>query len=458
MEVSLVLFKISTLITAVTSFVVGIFVFSKRNKSRETLLWSLTVISVAVWSSGLYKVITSTSQEEGIYWNKLLYFGAILVPPFFYHFTVEFFRLSQKNKNKIVIFYVLALVFLLFNFTSRSFIKSADSFAHFDYWVAGGFVYYYFYVPYFFFLIILAFYNLFTNYKKVPGLKRIQAKYIIISSLIGFIGGSSNFLPQIVGIYPVGNYFIFLYLILATYAIARHRLFGIRFLASKLYFYFFVTSFFLLYLYLAYLLEGIFVRETGGLFFPLVSFPLAIVFAILSIPLFSYLQRSSDIIFYNGKNPATVIKKLAIKLSSVSNPIQLIELAQQELKKVLKSKEVKIILSAEKKKLSSNSFYQELLGAKQTLVQNEISDENLDIKNKLKKNGIEIVMSIKSNKDVLGIMIVDQKKGEEAYTKEEIDLIAVIVHQLAIELQKAELSNQVNETKERFSALRWERK
>jgi len=46
---------------------------------------------------------------------------------------------------------------------------------------------------------------------------RGQIYYLIIASLIGYLGGGTNFLPQLFGLYPFGQFITFLYPVVFTY-------------------------------------------------------------------------------------------------------------------------------------------------------------------------------------------------------------------------------------------------
>ena len=84
-------------------------------------------------------------------------------------------------------------------------------------------------VTFWFGYIIYAHYELIKGFIRSSGLKRNQIRYLLAASAIGFIGGSTSFLPVFdIELFPFGNYFIALYAFIITYAIVNHRLMDIN--------------------------------------------------------------------------------------------------------------------------------------------------------------------------------------------------------------------------------------
>ncbi len=103
----------------------------------------------------------------------------------------------------------------------------------FNYWIDPGAIYPIF--PLFFYLLMsYSFYLLVKHYKNFLGKERNQILYISIASVIGFIGGMTDFFPQLMNIYPIGNYFVMLYVIIVTYAILQFNLMNIKIIATQI--------------------------------------------------------------------------------------------------------------------------------------------------------------------------------------------------------------------------------
>ncbi len=222
---------VSAFISSITSLFLGGFVFFKKGKDYIAIIYSLLTISFFVWIFGLGMEIISPNKDWGLFWNRWLYSGAIFIPTFFIHFIQAYL---QKIKVRLLILaYTISIIFLVFNFTPL-FVKDVIPKGSFNYASTPGIVFPFF-VLYFFCVVLYSFYIVIREYKYSVGLKRNQLKFIIIASIIGFSGGSTNYLLvfDIMHIPPVGNYFITLYLFILSYAIIKHRLMDINIVLKK---------------------------------------------------------------------------------------------------------------------------------------------------------------------------------------------------------------------------------
>ncbi len=453
------IFSISTLFTALSSFILGIFVILKNWKSRQNILWGLTSFSVAIWSLGLYGVINSSIETEALFWNKILYLGAIFIPIFFYHFVLIFLNLNREERFSLTCFYLVAFIFQYFNFTSKKFIKGSQPFGQFNFWVTpGGWIYYSFFV-FFTLMIILSFYKIIKNYKFLLGIKKQQSKYILLAACLGFSGGITNFFPQLIGVYPIGNYLVILYVVAIFYAILKYRLLGIRLVLSRIFFYFFLLFFFVIFQYSIFLISWRFFKTIWSVSFFIFIFMGSIFLAIFYMPVYKYFNKLSDYIFYNGQNPKNLLNKIIsesykqIKLKNFC--LEIIE----RLRQVLDFQSIVFIAIVPPAKIiAQNNFDSINLFQISSIIKNTkliIRDEfnpalnilNKKIYKEMIQNNIQIISPILFNKTIIGIILLGEKKDKEGYTKEEIDFIEDISSGLTIALANAiklERSNQTN--------------
>ena len=222
---------VSAFISSITSLFLGGFVFFKKGKDNVTISYALLTISFFVWIFGLGMEIISPNKYWGLFWNRWLYSGAIFIPTFFIHFIQAYLH---KTKIKLLIIaYTISTILLVFNFTPL-FVKDVVPKGSFNYASVPGIVFPFF-VLYFFIVIIYSFYIIIQEYKYSFGVRHNQLKFIIIASVIGFSGGSTNYLLvfDIIHIPPIGNYFITLYLFILSYAIIKHRLMDINIVLKK---------------------------------------------------------------------------------------------------------------------------------------------------------------------------------------------------------------------------------
>ena len=227
-------FAISCLLTSILSLFLGVLVFFKGRKILLNKVWFAMSLFVSSWSFALFKVITSQDLNSAFFWQSILDISAIFIPVIFFHFTLSFLDFLQirKYRAQLFFFYFFALL-LSFISPFPFFKKGLAPIFEFNFWVLPG--PFYFLFPLFF--LLLATYSAFLlikNYSKIKGVKKHQLNYILLAALLGFGGGITNFFPQLVRIYPFGNFFVVLYLVFIIFAITKYHLFEIRVLLTEL--------------------------------------------------------------------------------------------------------------------------------------------------------------------------------------------------------------------------------
>ena len=222
---------ISAFFTSIVSLILGGIVFLKKKKDNITISYTLLTISFYIWIFGIGMEIIAPNKDWGFFWNRWLYSGAIFIPTFFIHFVQSY--LNKINIKFLISAYIISIILLIFNYTPF-FVKDIVPKGSFNYASVPGIIFPFF-VLYFFLMIIYSFYLLIKEFEESIGLRRNQLKFIILASVIGFSGGSTNFLLvfEISYIPPIGNYFIAIYLFILFYAIIRHQLMDINIVLKK---------------------------------------------------------------------------------------------------------------------------------------------------------------------------------------------------------------------------------
>ena len=212
---------ISAFITATTCIILGgIVLFSKRRKDVSRS-YVLLLMSFFVWIFGIGMEIEAPNKSAGLFWNQWLYSGAIFIPTFFIQFVQSY--LGKKKRNLLPSCYTISTILLIFNFTPF-FVKDVVPKGSFNYASVPGIVFPFF-VLYFFLALIYSFFLIIKELRNSVGIKRNQLKYLLLGSVIGFSGGSTNYLLvfDAIRIPPIGNYFLALGLFMQFYPIIRHK-------------------------------------------------------------------------------------------------------------------------------------------------------------------------------------------------------------------------------------------
>jgi len=224
-QTTLSLYSISGLFLAITSAVLLI-ILAIYGRSKLHRIWLFFNISICVWGVGAFFIGKATNYQEAIISWRFAFSGVIFIAVLFYHFTCAFCNI---NRRSIIIFaYLQGFFFFILNFTNL-FLSKIYLFRGSILYAKSAGIYYPISVIIWVFLLVASVVEFILCFRKLEGLKRTQALYLIIGFSAGFLGGITNFLPVFgVNIYPYGNFSIPVYCIIATYAILRYRLLDAR--------------------------------------------------------------------------------------------------------------------------------------------------------------------------------------------------------------------------------------
>jgi signal transduction histidine kinase len=223
-------FVFSAALLGTLSFLVGIFVYAKNRTSNVNKTWMILNFSASLWSWSLFARELSLDKATALFFVRLCYVGAISIPAIFFRFTIS---LLKVTKNKLLFsIYILSLIFIILDFTPL-FIKDVKPILSFRYYGIPGTIFPFFVIS-FIGIIGYSHYILIQHLKRSEGKVRTQVKYLLLATIIGFLGGVSTFLPNFnVEIFPFGFYLISIYVGIISYAIVKHRLMDISIVLKK---------------------------------------------------------------------------------------------------------------------------------------------------------------------------------------------------------------------------------
>ena len=214
--------------------------------------------------------------------------------------------------------YFAAAVFLSINFFAKEHYLGALRFVFNEFYIIDWpqqkrLAYILVYVGFYWVLLLYAFCFLVIEFFKSRGLKRNQLKYLIVGSLIGWVGPHGNFLSIIYrwDIYPYSNFALAVYPLVIGYAIVRYQLLDFNIIVKKGIIYSaLLTTITFLYLISVRTSEQFFQNFLGyssvwG------SMSITLVVAVLFNPLKNNIQRVVDRIFVRGTT-AEIAKQNAL--------------------------------------------------------------------------------------------------------------------------------------------------
>ena len=106
---------VSSIFVFISNFIIGLLVLWRGKNVRIKISWFLFCVTICVWGLGSYKVFTSASSEDALYWWKIGNLGIIFTPVTYYNFIYVFCGLKKKYEKYILIAaYTLSFVVVAF--------------------------------------------------------------------------------------------------------------------------------------------------------------------------------------------------------------------------------------------------------------------------------------------------------------------------------------------------------
>jgi len=449
----------------------ALFVYLKNKRGLQNRLFVFLCTAFAIWTYS-YWIWLSFSYNEHIalFWSRMLNFGATLVPVFYLHWILSILNLHNKRKKLIISAYILTFIFVLFSF-SPWYIKAVKPILFFPYWPQAGFLYTIYLISTYFTFSGYALYCLIKAFKTSYGFKRNQIKYLFIGSFLGFGGGAFNFfLMYGISIFPpIGMFLVPLNAISFAYAAIKYRLMDIRLVISKSILYFLlIGSVATAFTSITFFTGEILSNQT--VISQLITTLVVSLIIIIGLdPLKRFLSNITDKIFYRGKiDYQGVLRKLSeITAREIDLTKLLIDLSQS-IEKLLKYKGVDFLY-----KSNSSGIYRGIINNTEIITNQEeivkylentkeiIITEELEVKmreklgeekkylfsivKRLRKMNIGLIAPIISESRIIAFLIVNKKLSDDVFSTQDLNLISVLIPQIANALEKAKLYNEVQE-------------
>jgi signal transduction histidine kinase len=461
---------VSAFFTAFFSLILGGLVFFKKKKDNVTLSYTLLTISFFIWIFGIGMEIMAPNKLWGLFWNRWLYSGAIFIPTFFIHFVQSYFK---KIKIKtLILSYLVSIILLFFNFTAL-FVKDVVPKGSFNYASVPGIIFPFF-VLYFSLIVIYASYLIIKEFKNSTGIKRNQLKFIILASVIGFSGGSTNFLLvfDIFHIPPIGNYFIALYLFVLFYAIIKHHLMDINIVLKK------GTTYILLILLLL-VPSAILIIVSQKFFFQKINYLFsAIIFSILLLVTIFFhkikprTEKAVELLLFKDRyNYRDTLGKFSKAMVSILNleslSKRIIETITQTMRvekaslyvlneerggyHLLESRNIKIA-SFPPVLAKGGPLPQYLQKMKEIIIREELLKggnipELNKVINTMSQLEAEVSIPLVLKGQLIGMMNLSHKFNKDIYSHEDIELLSTLANQTAIAIENARLYEDLKKSK-----------
>jgi signal transduction histidine kinase len=461
---SLIFYIITHFITAAVSFLVAIIVWSKNKKNITHITLSLFSLSVFFWAIFYSIWLLSNSKESAFFWARALNLAATFIPIFLFHWILCFLDLAKKRRFLIWFYYFVTLVFSFFSY-SEGYIKLLKPEGIFPYWPKGGFIYLIFIIIVWLPIFLYSFFLLIKEIKKRRAISQQQVIYVLIGLIIGFLGGSTNYLLvfDLSEMPPVLSSFVIFFPVFFSYSIIRYRLMNIKFILRS-------SSVYLLSLTVIFgLASGI--KILAEKFFPEFSFwidLMVIFFAVSTFPPIKkvFFRWANEYFFTSLYDSGKLILKTGNDLKTFLNIEEVYGYLFSVLSKNLHTRAFGVLTyDKETKKYllqynqgfkveRGSEFDRNSLVEAKYIANNEIviteelknlhyNEKTKDLVDLLERLEVELLIPLKVKGNLIGLLALGQKETEEAYNDEDLQVLEIISGQAAVAIENAQLYSRV---------------
>jgi len=456
-------FPYSSLINAVTSFILGFFVLLRNFRSSTNRSFFYFTISAGIWTTNYCLWLLSKQAPQALFYIRSAMVGAILIPVTFVYFTTRLLNQDKKFLNRIN--FILAGIFICFSF-NPAYIQKVEPRLFFPFWPVPGYLFHLM-LLYFALNTIYAHANLWKGIKKTYGIEKLQIKYVFFGTLIGFISGSTNyFLWYNIPIPPYPNILVSAYIFCVAYAIVRHQLMDIEVLIKKS----------LVFAGMFAFAFGVFVVSTllvsqfvGGS--RIISLAIsALIITIGLRPLETFLVNSTDKFLFQKKYEYKQILKAFIdEVITVLNLDEIVSSTLELLEKTLHpyASVIFILNKAEDKYQLYNSKgleNKELIFTSDSKLINffkkshqpavirqidGFSGVGADIQREMLSLKAVICLPLMLHDDLIGFISLGRKRSDEDYTKDDLDVLLDLARTESIAVGNAQLLTEAAQNERR---------
>jgi signal transduction histidine kinase len=225
------IFGITSIMIFFAALGFGLFLYSSDRSSKINRSWFVVSFFVSMWGLSLYGVTSAQTSAAALNWQYLLDISAILIPVTYLSFVCDLLNVGDYFLRRLTLY--LGAIIAIFSVTD--YFKKGVVLKYGFYWIDPG--PYYILFPIFFITItFIALIFLLISYSKSNDrLFRAQIRNTLLAGVIGFGGGVTNFFPQVINVYPFGNYFVLLYVFFMSYGVLKYKLISKKIISAQLF-------------------------------------------------------------------------------------------------------------------------------------------------------------------------------------------------------------------------------
>ena len=226
MNENLYLFFIAHVLIGLTVFLLAFFVIIK-NRSQVNVWFFVFFSSISLWAFFYAFWLLSDTATEALFLARGLNVFAIFIPVLYIEWLLRF--VGKYKVRKVIILYLLMGIFLFFSYNSI-FISEVKTVGLFPFFPQSGWLHKVFLIEWCV-VILFSYYLLISQYRSaVDKNQKKQLLFILIGALVGFMGGSFNFLMMldVAIVAPFGSLLVIVFPVMIGYAMTKHNLMDTR--------------------------------------------------------------------------------------------------------------------------------------------------------------------------------------------------------------------------------------
>ena len=441
------------LINGIASTLLGLFVYFKNKKASLNRTYALFALSVSVWSYFYIFWPLTDNKLIAFYSFRLLHLGANFIPVCYFHFILVLLNKVNEKKQRLIlnVGYILSFILVPFLFTNLMFEDMVPKFT-FKLWAEPGILYPLFLLKFFFFGSY-SLWLIYVEYKKVniTPARKTQLKYVLISFLIAYLGGSTNFAVFYnIPIMPIWNICVALYMAITAYAIIRHQLMDIKVIVRKTLVFTGLLAFvFMILVSSALLVQKYFISGAGttGRVLGLVISGIVIIFSMRRIENF-IINLTDKYLFQKKYDYKELLNTFTTEVLTVLDLNRLVNLTVDKLMDIIRLNSCAVLLLDKERDQFNVAARRNIDGTP------EISFAKDDINGFLEdkrgycliKETAELVIPMVLHEKVTGMLFLGKKKSDEDYTQDDLGVLLPLARTLAIAISNAELFDELGKT------------
>ena len=475
-------YAIAPLLTSLTTFLLAAFVYFKNRKSKTNRIFALYYLSITVWSFCQGLLFYAQGPEDkamALLWARLLHCGVFFIPTLFVHFILIFLDEIKRRKYVVVLGYSISF-FLLVICPTKLFIKDIVPKFLFRHIVEPG-AFYLVCLLFFVAYVTYGLYKLFKAYRTFSGIKANQTRYLFWGSLLGYMGGSLNFLwvfnIRLYPLNPFGIYTVPLYVFIVAYAIIKLRLMDINVAITRGTVFAAVYAFVLATpLVMGYWGKG-FLSDRIGSNWWFVPVGMALVLASLGPTIYGFIRRKTEAALFSErrryqKNLIALAKQMTLTKDLRSLLVLIIRNVTREIgishsRIYLLDKKAdeyvrEVCYGKERRRQFGDSFSKDApliqmlsksrdigpLLKEEIISHFEINEyeHSEEVKKQLRSTGASLLLPAFIGDELVAFLVLGTKRSREIYTPDDLDMFKILSGQAALAVENAQFYQELKES------------